>query len=67
MVIDDRLFDSFRVPNRHVLISPMSLNENLIDVTLAPGAQAGDPALLDWRPRTSGFSIAGLPVTGVMG
>lgn len=50
VVIDDRLFDSFRVPNGDVLISPMSLNENLIDFTLAPGAQTGDRALLDWRP-----------------
>lgn len=67
VVVDDRLFDSFRVPNGNVLISPMSLNENLIDVALAPGAQAGDPALLDWRPRTRGFSMAGSPVTGKAG
>lgn len=67
VVVDDRLFDSFRVPNGNVLISPMSLNENLIDVTLAAGAQAGDSALLDWRPRTRGFSMAGSPVTGSAG
>jgi D-alanyl-D-alanine carboxypeptidase/D-alanyl-D-alanine-endopeptidase (penicillin-binding protein 4) len=45
----------------------MSLNENLIDVTLAPGAQNGDRALLDWRPRISGFSVSGLPLTGALG
>ncbi|HEY4168505.1 MAG TPA: D-alanyl-D-alanine carboxypeptidase [Reyranella sp.] len=67
VVIDGRLFESFRVPNGNVLISPMSLNENLIDVTLAPGAQAGAAGVLDWRPRISGFSMNGQLVTGAAG
>jgi hypothetical protein len=41
VIVDDRLFDAFRVPNGNVLISPILVNENLIDVTLAPGASAG--------------------------
>lgn len=67
VVVDDRLFESFRVPNGNVLISPMSLNENLIDVTLAPGARSGDPARLDWRPRVSGVSMTGATITGATG
>ena len=63
IVIDDRLFESFRVPNGNVLISPMLINENLIDVTFAPGAQIGQPAQPDWRPKTSAFTIKGNPVT----
>src|ERR1700754_1412533 len=48
VIIDDRLFDAFRVPNGNVLISPILINENVIDVTLAPGANAGQPGQLDW-------------------
>lgn len=44
VIIDDRLFDAFRVPNGNVLISPILINENVIDVTLAPGANAGNLA-----------------------
>jgi len=63
VLVDDRLFDSFRVPNGNVLISPMAVNENLIDVTVAPGGAAGAPALVNWRPKLSGFTIMGNPIT----
>ncbi|CAM2186534.1 serine-type D-Ala-D-Ala carboxypeptidase/endopeptidase (penicillin-binding protein 4) [Paraburkholderia sacchari] len=63
VVVDDRLFDAFRVPNGNVLISPMLVNENLIDVTLAPGGAAGQAAQLDWRPRTSAMTMEGRAVT----
>ena len=67
VLIDDRLFDSFRVPNGETLISPINLNENLIDVTVAPGASAGAAATLDWRPKVSGFTVAGSAVTTAAG
>ena len=67
VVIDDRLFDAFRVPNGETLISPINLNENLIDVTVAPGGSAGAPAMLDWRPKVSGFTVSGSAVTAAAG
>lgn len=67
VIVDDRLFDSFRVPNGNVLISPMLINENLIDITLAPGTAVGQAALLDWRPGTSGFGVEGTPSTVAAG
>ncbi len=67
VLIDDRLFDSFRVPNGNVLISPINLNENLIDVIVTPSGTAGQPANLDWRPRVSGLAIEGGAVTGAAG
>ena len=67
VVIDDRLFDSFRVPNGNVLISPILVNENLIDVTLTPGASAGQPGALDWRPKTSAFTMRGTSSTAALG
>ncbi|MFM0549587.1 D-alanyl-D-alanine carboxypeptidase [Paraburkholderia sediminicola] len=63
VIIDDRLFDAFRVPNGNVLISPILINENVIDVTLAPAANAGQPGQLDWRPRTSAMTMQGTSIT----
>ena len=40
VVIDDQLFRHFRVPNGNVLITPVILNDNLIDVTILPTAPA---------------------------
>lgn len=56
VVVDDRLFDTYRVPNGNLLITPMMLNENQIDVTVTPRL-AGQPADLVYRPVTSFFSV----------
>lgn len=56
VVIDDRLFDEFVVPNDERLISPIIINENLIDVTILP-TQTGEPADVDWRPKSAAFGI----------
>ena len=56
VVIDARLFDEFVVPNRRRLISPIIINENLIDVTIIP-TEAGQPAIVDWRPKSTAFNI----------
>lgn len=66
VIVDDRLFDAFRVPNGNVLISPMLVNENVIDVTLAP-TSAGQAAALDWRPRTSAMTMQGIANTTAAG
>lgn len=67
IIIDDRLFESFRVLNGDVLISPMQINENLIDVTLLPNTVAGQPGIVDWRPKTSAYTIQGTPNTTAQG
>ncbi len=56
VVVDDRLFTKFRVPNGNVLITPISVNDNLVDVTVRP-TQAGKPASVDWRPRSAGLVV----------
>jgi PBP4 family serine-type D-alanyl-D-alanine carboxypeptidase len=56
IAIDDRLFDSFRVPNQKLLITPMMVNENMVDVTVTP-AQVGQPAAVTWRPETGAFRV----------
>lgn len=58
VVIDDRLFDSYRVPNGNLLVTPIMVNENMVDVWATP-TQPGHPAHLDWRPKTAAFSVRG--------
>jgi D-alanyl-D-alanine carboxypeptidase len=56
VIVDDRLFDRFRVPNGNVLITPIVINDNLIDVTIVP-TEPGKPAAVDWRPKTAAFRV----------
>jgi len=58
VVVDDRLFDSYRVPNNYLLVTPTMVNENLVDVTVSP-TQAGQPATLDYRPQSAAFEVNG--------
>lgn len=56
VVVDDRLFDSYRVPNGNLLVTPIMVNENMVDVSATP-TQPGQAARVDWRPKTAAFSI----------
>ena len=58
VVVDDRLFDAYRVPNGDLLVTPMMVNENHVDVTVTP-TRRGEPAIIDHRPRTGGFTVDG--------
>jgi serine-type D-Ala-D-Ala carboxypeptidase/endopeptidase (penicillin-binding protein 4) len=55
VVIDDRLFTPFHgFPDG--LISPIWVNENLIDLLVRPGA-VGQPASIKWRPMTASYVV----------
>ena len=54
VIIDDSLFES--VEKRGMNISPIIINENLIDITLNP-ANIGDKAHLSWRPMVKGYTV----------
>ncbi|NQV11251.1 MAG: D-alanyl-D-alanine carboxypeptidase [Cyanobacteria bacterium] len=56
VVVDDRLFPAYRVPNGNLLISPILVNENMVDVSVTPTA-VGEPARVDWRPRSAAFQV----------
>jgi PBP4 family serine-type D-alanyl-D-alanine carboxypeptidase len=56
VVIDDRLFESFRVPNQNLLVTPIMVNENMVDVSVVP-TQPGQAASVDWRPRVGAFTV----------
>ncbi len=55
VVIDERLFKPYDGwPDG--LISPIWVNENLIDITSTP-ASPGQPAKLDWRPKLATYTV----------
>ncbi len=66
IVIDDRLFPSYRVPNQQLLITPTMLNENMVDVTVTP-TTPGHPAIIDYRPKTPAFAVTGTVMTTAAG
>lgn len=54
VLIDDRLFDI--VEKRGTILSPIMLNENLIDIVLNP-AEEGQAAKMTWRPQIPGYTV----------
>jgi PBP4 family serine-type D-alanyl-D-alanine carboxypeptidase len=66
VIIDDRLFDQFRVPNQKLLITPIIVNDNLIDVTIIP-TKPGQKALVEWRPHTAAFKVSANVMTVASG
>ena len=55
VIVDDRLFATYRDWNDGP-ISPIWLNENVVDITTTP-ASAGKEATVDWRPKIAGLKI----------
>lgn len=60
ILIDDSLFES--VEKRGVMISPIMVNENLIDIIVNP-TEVGHEAKVNWRPQVPGYSIENLVKT----
>jgi D-alanyl-D-alanine carboxypeptidase/D-alanyl-D-alanine-endopeptidase (penicillin-binding protein 4) len=54
VVIDDRLFAPYTFPDG--LVSPIWVNENLVDLLVSPGA-VGQPASVNWRPMTASYTV----------
>jgi D-alanyl-D-alanine carboxypeptidase/D-alanyl-D-alanine-endopeptidase (penicillin-binding protein 4) len=54
VVIDDRLFAPYAFPDG--LVSPIWVNENLVDLLVSPGA-VGQPASINWRPMTASYTV----------
>ena len=68
VLIDDRLFESAPStgsgPSR---VSPILINDNLIDVFATPGTHAGEPATVETLPSTRFFSLDSLVETSKKG
>ena len=65
VLVDDRLWAP--VEKDGVPISPMVVNDNLIDFVLTPGASAAAPAAFAWRPKTAAFVPDVKVTTGAKG
>jgi D-alanyl-D-alanine carboxypeptidase/D-alanyl-D-alanine-endopeptidase (penicillin-binding protein 4) len=65
VVIDDRLFEVTDLGKEHVL-SPIIVNDNLVDVTITPRAPGSAPTLA-MRPETSAYRLLNRATTGPAG
>jgi len=61
VLIDDRLFEI--IEKRGMSLSPIMINENLIDIVANPTI-VGEKARLTWRPQIPEFAIENQLVTG---
>lgn len=61
VVIDDRLFAKSEGSGsgpRH--LTPIVVNDNVLDFTITPAAETGEPAKFEWRPLTSIYTVDGV-------
>lgn len=65
VVIDDRLFETVD-PDKDFVISPIIVNDNVVDITIMPGAPGAAPALA-MRPETSAYRLVNRVTTGPAG
>jgi D-alanyl-D-alanine carboxypeptidase/D-alanyl-D-alanine-endopeptidase (penicillin-binding protein 4) len=66
--IDDRLFDkSPSTGSGPTLVSPILINDNLVDILVTPGKKAGDPATVRMRPETSYVQMDAAVTTTYLG
>jgi len=57
VLVDDRLFDRAEgTGSGPSLITPILVNDNLIDLTISPG-EAGAAATVAWRPQSSAWQV----------
>lgn len=64
VLIDDRLFET--VTKRDMILSPIMINENLIDFTINPGV-VGQNANFVLRPHVMGYAVKNELVTAAKG
>ena len=65
VVIDDRLFETTD-PKKDYVISPIIVNDNLVDITITPNASGTAPSLT-MRPQTAVYHLVNKVRTGPAG
>ena len=64
VIVDASLFrEGARELGTRVVMSPLVINDNVIDIVVTPGASAGDPATVAVSPRTSYLTVQANLVT----
>lgn len=65
ILIDDRLFARARSSGSGPdAVSPITVNDNLIDIIVTPGEKEGDPAKVTTRPETAFYHVDAAVTTG---
>lgn len=65
VLIDDRMFARTRSSGSGPeSVSPITVNDNLIDILVTPGAKEGDPAKVTMRPETALYTMDAVVSTG---
>ncbi|MDD1682556.1 MAG: D-alanyl-D-alanine carboxypeptidase/D-alanyl-D-alanine-endopeptidase [Methanoregula sp.] len=65
VIVDDRLF-AWNDPEKDFVISPIMVNDNLVDITITPGSP-GTAASLAMRPETAAYRLENRVTTGPAG
>ena len=55
VLVDERLWEPF--VTKEGVLTPIMVNDNLLDMIVTPGAAAGDPAAIAVRPATAYFEV----------
>ena len=56
VIIDDRLFQAFDFRGEFN-VGPIFVNDDVVDLTINPGATAGSAASVTWRPMSAAFGV----------
>lgn len=66
VIVDDRLFKTYQPPVQatldQYLVSPIMINDNLIDLEVVPGEPGGNATLI-WRPQIECYNVTSRVVT----
>ncbi len=62
VLVDDRLWEPYT--SKEGVVSSIMVNDNLLDVSVTPGAAPGDAATLDVRPATAYLKVVNEVTTG---
>ena len=64
VIVDASLFpEAGRELGTRIALSPLVINDNVIDIVIAPGAKAGDAASVTVSPRTAHLTVVAQAVT----
>ena len=58
VLVDDRLFEATQSTGSGPgTVTPILVNDNLVDVVVTPAEKAGEPAGVEWRPRSAALAV----------
>ncbi|MFH5230531.1 D-alanyl-D-alanine carboxypeptidase/D-alanyl-D-alanine-endopeptidase [Antrihabitans spumae] len=65
VLVDDRLWDPYQT--KEGVLTSIMVNDNLLDIVVDPGANAGDPITMNTRPQTAFYEVVNEAKTSAAG